>query len=1044
MSVSSVTPLKVLNASAGSGKTYNLVKEYIILLISEKNDLTRFSRIIAMTFTNKAALEMKNRIVKALDELSYPEIYGEKSDRYATELSEELMIDPEEIHIRSRNVLQNILHQYEDFHVMTIDKFNLKLIRSFSRDLDLPNDFEVILNESEVIEQVVDLLLDQLGRVKSEKVNKLVFEYARHNLDEGEKWNFRDQLVDFGKILSKEKDHPIIEKLLKLDFSIERLKELKAIVKSINDSFIQQSKAVYDLYNDLDFNKDLLPGKSATANPIQKLGEYQEIPKEFFTIAFLNKANSEPPKGKVFPQELRMAILNLQETYTGIVAEYFIKKLFLKNFYNMALLQYMALSLETIKKNEQLIRISEFNKLISELVRNEEAPFIYERLGTRFQHFLLDEFQDTSRLQWLNMVPLVHESISNENKNLIVGDPKQSIYRFKNGVAEQFVVLPKIYNPEGDENISQKSMYFDQMGIVRSLEDNWRSAPEIVNFNNHFFEFLKNELPENSKNFYNSIHQNAKSSLRGYVHIFSQLSEKKKSAIDLVPEIISRIKECEADGFQRGDICILSDQNKDANSWAIELTKAGYKIVSAESLLVNNEIKVKLIISYLKRRLNPSGKSEKKKFAELFFRINKENSFELYRNYFHQSENQKGQTFTYFNDDQFIIDQFGGKTNFFSKYENLYDLTQSFFRLMNWDELKNPYLHHFADFVHEFELAKGPDIKSFLSHYNDQKSKLAIQLPESNDAIKIMTIHKSKGLEFPVVIIPSLDFTLTPRTNNKFLFEVDETILYTTLSKDSPVAGIKEFKFEETAQTLTDKVNLAYVALTRPMERLYIMNHYSKSEFGLMAHLIFTKMDNIEQTEEGGMIYSVGEKSKHILKPHEVEFSFFQPQSSPETLWFPDISLQDHPDLLHSGNLSKEQSFGTQFHLAMSEINNPSEVELIISQLIKEGRIDSEFEKEFNTKISAIFDSVSFQELFENANEVLNEQSIIIDEKNTQRPDKIILKETETILLDYKTGIPTQKDVKQMLTYKLILEQMGLPDVKAKIFYTATNELRSV
>ena len=204
MEVTNKKPLKILNASAGSGKTFNLVKEYIVLLLSEKHNTTRFSNIIAMTFTNKAALEMKSRIIQALDELSFPSKYGKKSNDYALIIGEGIGIDPEEAHVRAQIVLKNILHRYEDFHVMTIDKFNLKLIRSFSRDLNLPNDFEIILNESEVIERVVDSMMSQLGQKQLEKLTNLVFSYAKENIEAGEKWDFRQNLIKFAGILQKE------------------------------------------------------------------------------------------------------------------------------------------------------------------------------------------------------------------------------------------------------------------------------------------------------------------------------------------------------------------------------------------------------------------------------------------------------------------------------------------------------------------------------------------------------------------------------------------------------------------------------------------------------------------------------------------------------------------------------------------------------------------------------------------------------------------------------------------------------------------------
>ena len=248
---------------------------------------------------------------------------------------------------------------------------------------------------------------------------------------------------------------------------------------------------------------------------------------------------------------------------TGLLEEYASLRLFLSNFFNMALLQFMAQAMQDIKKEERVIRISEFNTLISSLInsedRNESTPFIYERLGSRFHHFLLDEFQDTSRLQWLNLVPLVHDSIGQNKDNLIVGDPKQSIYRFKNGVAEQFVALPKIFNPEGNSRIQAFSEYFDQMGEVIPLENNWRSSPIIVQLNNAFFEALREQLPEKAKGFYNSVSQFPKSNIHGKIVI--QSKEERVTTESIVPQIEDWIKECVADGFKIGRY-LYSRRNK--------------------------------------------------------------------------------------------------------------------------------------------------------------------------------------------------------------------------------------------------------------------------------------------------------------------------------------------------------------------------------------------------------------------------------------------------------------------------------------------------
>ncbi len=1038
MQTDHIKPLKILNASAGSGKTFNLVKEYISLLMKDYPNLNKFSNIIAMTFTNKAALEMKSRIIIALDELSYPGRISGKENPYEKAFINELNITPEEIQKRSRGILQQILHRYEEFYVMTIDKFNLKLIRSFSRDLNLPSEFEVILNETEVIEQVVDLLLDQLGKEPFDEFTQMVMEYAKTNLDDGEKWNFRDQLVEFGSILSKEKDQPLIEKLLLMDLSPKRYRQLKSESNKQLDEFKKRCHIVFELFNRLAIPTASLPKGNHTVNAINKLADIRVFPEVLFSNAFIETASQVPPESKVYPSELRNALLELYTLHSNIVGNYYIQVNFLKNFYKMALLQHMAQSLHSIKKDEQLIRISEFNKLISELVKDEEAPFIYERLGARFQHFLLDEFQDTSRLQWLNMVPLIHDSLGKNMLNLIVGDPKQSIYRFKNGVAEQFVALPEVYNPENEPKITEKSSFFKQMGIVNPLKENWRSAPTIVDFNNRFFTILKENLPYSSRDFYDSIHQIAKASLNGYVEIISEADQ--KSEKNIVSTMVNFIEACEADGFKRGEICILSDVNSRANEWAIELNKLGYKVVSADSLLIQNEIRVKLIVSYLKRRLNPSSDSEKKRFAELYFRINSEDTFRLFRSYFEKYTDKDGVIKSRFNDERFLKENLGGSPVFFRKYENLYDLIQSFYKLMQWDELSNPYLHHFADFVHEFELTKGPDIQSFLSHYNDQKSKLAIQLPESDDAIKIMTVHKSKGLEFPVVILPFVDFSVNIKTNAKFLLDANNVILYTTVKKESPVDVISSFRNTESDQILTDKVNQLYVGFTRPKERLYVLNYFKKNNFGEIIHSCLKQFDSDNEF----IHLQYGERTRDNKQRVTNSSQFFIPVNISENLWFPDIALQDSESLLEKDLLSEEQRYGNQFHLVMASIDHPNDIEDVMQKMILSGEIEHAFENRIRSNAQAIFQLKAFNSLFENCFEILNERSIILDEQTIIRPDKVFLKEHETLVLDFKTGIPKTNDVKQLQSYVSALYKMEFPNVKGYILYTSLKELRLV
>lgn len=1035
-------PFKIFNASAGSGKTYHLVKEYIELLIGDEKRPDAFSGIIAMTFTNKAALEMKERIVSALDQIGSPEFFENKASQLTKDIAETLELPTEKVIERCAKSLKLILHSYEDFHVMTIDKFNLRLIKSFGRDLDLPAEFEVVLDESELIELIVDDILNQLGESGNEALNKLIFEYAKSNVDEGKSWNFKRELVRFGGILNSEKNNAMVARLLEMDFSEVQYGRLIHRKKKIDEGFLARISVLKSVFEANSYDSKQIHDGSRTVKRIEKIIGFDSFETDpLYSDSFAQKMEKESTSKKFFPEEWKQELLSIHDYWNSHLEEYAALSLFLRNFFNMALLQYMASALNRIKKDEQLIRISEFNTLISELIQNENAPFIYERLGTRFQHFLLDEFQDTSRLQFLNLVPLIHNSISEEHTNLIVGDPKQSIYRFKNGVAEQFVALPEIYNPEGDQNIASQSNYFDQMGKVYPLENNWRSSPTIVNWNNAFFEEMRSHLPAISTSFYNSVFQHPKSSLNGRIRLISK--EEKLEAKDLIPILQEWIDECIKDGFNPGDISILGSTNRICNTWAIGLTNLGYKVVSSDSLLINTNLRVQLTIAFLHRRLKPSGSTETKQFAEIFFRT-QSGSFNEYSSYIQEHESEKGKTYRAFNDQQFLTEHFGGYNQFFFKYEGLYDLIQSFYRLMNYDELSDPYLHHLADYAFEFGQKRGPDLKLFLEDYASKKNKIAVQIPESDDAVKIMTIHKSKGLEFPVVILPSMDFNLDNRS--EFLLKTGDYVVYKQPSSKDVLDVLREAKIEEEAQILTDNVNVCYVGMTRPMERLYVHNSFDGRKFGRYFHMVLEKMPEVTSSD-GTLEVDLNSGSrnalKHINKETEVNNTFV-PQSIYDRLWFPHISLQDNEALGDGDYLSPERQFGVQFHLLISRIDRIEDIESEVEIGIKSGEVSIENKGRLIEKLHSILALNDYRALFEHQIGVLSEQEFIASKDRTLRPDRVILKEDSTVIVDYKTGIPTAKDEKQVKEYASVLTAMNYPKVAGYLFYVGLDELRRI
>ncbi|MFM7724803.1 MAG: UvrD-helicase domain-containing protein [Bacteroidota bacterium] len=1015
--------LLVLNASAGSGKTYRLVQEYLYLLFLPVSDSKKFKSLLAMTFTNKAALEMKERILLALNEIASFDGTNDGTQQQITSLSLLTERPYHEFPSRAQEILSEILHNYEDFMVSTIDKFNLRLIRSFHRDLNLPQEFEVVMNESEIMEKVVDALLVNIGTEGNEALTRLVENYTKKNLEEETQWNFRNQLISFCSILSKERYFGLVKQLLDTPYSEQDLWNVKDQQRALVNQLLDQCKTVHRLFVEAAIPLDKLPQKGNTQRAFEKLGAYEAWPEAIVTSVVI-KTLQEGKYDRVFSPVLLNEFRELLDFFDAQHERHCALVYYQETFYNLALLQYVAREMAKIRTEEQFVRISEFNALIGNLVQHQHAPFIYERLGNRIHHFMLDEFQDTSRLQWMNLVPLVEESLSKGNKNLIVGDAKQSIYRFNNGLAEQFVALPRIFNPDHDPDIQRRSDYFNEVGTLEVMSDNYRSGKKIVEFNNLLFDSFRPFLPDNGYEFYGSIEQNPIKTFEGYVEILSE--PKKESSVDIFSEILIQIERCIADGFKPGDICILSEKNRQGNEIALFLTRNNYKVVSSDSLLIDSDQRVRLVIAYLKIRNKNAHQKEVMKFAEMYLRILHEDSELKYLNLFSIDPiNGKKK----FNDEAFFNQYFEGENAFYFNYNSLYELFQQFYEMMGWKETDDIYLHHFCDIAYNFQQGKKVDLNSFLEYYDRNKHKLAIHFPKTDDAIQIMTIHKSKGLQFPVVILPSIDFKMSD-TISYYLIDGQEQVYYRKLSKNSPIKAIRDFTTEENDQFMMDKVNLLYVALTRPIHRLYAFNIF---EYGgkMVDQALFELYP--EAVTEGSIRVKLGEETPVTLPLANIEY--YHPIAMEERLWHPALAIRKEFE-------SNDVRLGNAFHEIISLCSTREAMEQYLERLRNEN-ILSQLDCEYLAPlIIQLMNNVTYQEWNSSAISIQNEAWIMNHELEVLRPDKIIETSDKIIIIDFKTGEKQERHKKQLRGYEEAVRGCfdGSKPIETHLYYAQSNE----
>ncbi|MFL2585921.1 MAG: UvrD-helicase domain-containing protein [Parvicellaceae bacterium] len=581
----------VYRSSAGSGKTYTLVKTYLTLLFSINNDYG-FKQILGITFTNKAADEMKNRVFEALEAITKEGV----NNSLAIEISKENNFKLNEIVHRAENIFYKILHNYADFNLMTIDKFTNKVIRAFANELGLSSSYEVILEEIDFLEQAVSDFVDQSASdsFHLDLIQNLIDESIR----QGAQNDIEKQLKKLNKIIfdSDLEQHSLLDekKLLKLrNHVVSEIKncenQIKIFCNDGNALILQNSIEIsWQSYGRLNKVFDAF-------NQFQKLN-----------IQELEKWDSWLENDQWFKKSLNSNQLNIitalkpeiESVVNKIIdfAKKWLKLIEVHKFITpFSMVQALINTIEIKKRNNNSILISDFNFLVSDIIKQEPAGFIFERIGSRYQYILVDEFQDTSSMQWENLVPLIHESISSGGKNLIVGDAKQAIYRWRKGNVKQFLDLPYL----GDSYLkSNYELLLRSANNSMVLDDNWRSSKNIVEFNKWLFNKVANSTgSQNVIDAYKDVSQNFKRDFDGDVNVIL----KPKEGFDLNNYLKLNIDSVLSIGYQYKDIAILVRSKNDGLKTINSLQEIDIPFISEDSIFLSSSVSYKLIfygISY--------------------------------------------------------------------------------------------------------------------------------------------------------------------------------------------------------------------------------------------------------------------------------------------------------------------------------------------------------------------------------------------------------------------------------------------------------------
>ena len=1045
--MSTKAPFKVYDASAGSGKTFALVKEYLKLLFTRKHN-DGFKQILAITFTNKAVGEMKIRILDTLKSFSNPEIISNPNGMFEA-ITTELNLKPTDVHLKSIALLNTIMHNYAAFDISTIDGFNHRLIRTFAHDLKIPINFEVELDTPTLLNQAVDSLISKAGT--DVKLTKVLIDFALEKADDDKSWDVSRDFNSIAKLLINDNDLPHLDSIkhktledfntLKAEL-IKKIKNQETLIKQLATNLLDVFKS-----NGLDAKSF---SRGTLFNHFVKVSNF-----EFYKI-YENKLADNIAQGNVYTKTLDSAkaqiidqlLPEIEKVYhlikDNVTSLKFIKAVY-KNVTPLSVLNAINKELTTIKEDENKLLISEFNTLISKEIKNQPTPFIYERLGEKFRHYFIDEFQDTSQMQWENLVPLIENTLTGQNLKgeqgsaMLVGDAKQAIYRWRGGKAEQFLGLTKSDNPFPIEK-----------EVVR-LEYNYRSFNQVIQFNNAFFNYLSNTSFSSTdySDLYKKANQIPVLSQEGFVNIQFLDLQKEDDVNELFPETVyETINKCLVNGYNLKDICILVRKKKEGVAIAEFLSEKGVRITSSETMLINNSEEVKLVINVFKLLINPNHLEVKIKVLDY---IANTNNIQDKHAFFKANLNAPLQDF-FKSFEQFSI--FCNPTALVQL--SLYDLAEQIVRSFKMTETSNAYIQYFLDIVLEFSQKQISDLPSFVDYYESKKESLNIVSPSNQNAVQIMTIHKSKGLEFPVVIFPYAHLDIYKEVEPKEWFPLDQeqfngfTKTLLNFNKDFEEFGTtgETIYNQHRSEQELDNINLLYVALTRPIEQLYIISKKENPVKGIITqntysglltnYLIDNSLWNDAQLE-----YSFGKVERESQHEDKVE-------NTQETDQFISVSKLDHniKIITKSGYLwdtEQENAIekGNLIHDIMSQIHTIEDVQQVIFGYIQQGSINKQQAQILTHTINGIINTPEVNPYFTNQYTIYNERDIITKTGNIIRPDRLAIKDNEAVIIDYKTGLPNPKYQQQLEEYSDILKEMNFT-VKKKILIYVNDTIKIV
>ncbi|THV61383.1 ATP-dependent helicase [Flagellimonas alvinocaridis] len=1011
---------KIYSASAGSGKTYALTKEYLKLLLANDSP-SKFRQILAITFTNKAVDEMKTRILDNLFAFGKSPIPQKQSSLF-NELCHELSVDDTELQQRSQRALKRILHNYSFFEISTIDKFNHKIIKTFARDLHLSQNFEVELDVDLLLEEAVGRLLERAG--SDTELTEVLIAFSLEKIDDDKSWNIAYDLLEIGKLLFQENHAAHIDSLRS-----KSIADFKEIQKKLSESVIlleakivgMAQKALQEIdhhgFDASDFPRQTLP------NHFKKMVEGEFDPKKIYTSKTLEPNLVE---GKILKAADKRDVAELSMTLLNAflsIKQHIYHRAYLKNIYGnmvpLTLLNEIAKEIKNIELDRDIIPISSLNAILSKEIKDQPVPFIYERMGEKYRHYFIDEFQDTSQMQWENLIPLIGNALESEDEKhqrgslFLVGDVKQAIYRWRGGRAEQLLDL-----------LNGQSTPFVVEPSIRSLETNWRSCDEIVQFNNRFFTsvapILQNEAYKNL--FLQDSHQKTNNRSGGFVQLcfLENGVEDKEETYCL--KTLETLQHLTSQGYPCSDICILVRDNKNGMLLADFLAQNHIPIISSDALLLNNNKTVIFLMALLRIMENPADR-EAAYHVLLFLTKHETHKHGVI------SKNLDHVEAYLFEEHAFNMQKLKG--------QSVSTILESAIVQFELSSDSTAYLTFLMDEALLVEKRMGASIYSFLKYWEQKKDSLSIAAPDNVNAVTIMTVHKSKGLEFPFVIFPFANSRINkmgkkswvPATQAENDLGLSEFLINTNRDMLEYNLGASEIYAAEEQKSILDAMNVLYVALTRPIKGLYVFTEKGKDRNSMenvssYADLFQWHLKELGVYQNEKELYSFGEfqenQSTYVAK-EETDFIPYVTRPKGDT----GFSISTASGRLWDDGRLEAIEAGNLIHYALSQIKTREDILPVVEKLQLAGHFQKDAAGEIQQKLMQVVGHPNLKAYFSAPYEIWNEQEILTVNGLSLRPDRIAILGDQATVIDYKTGKPSPSHKEQIVQYGDALSAMG-------------------